>query len=87
MGREIILYTAEMCIDCQKLKALMDAEGLSYETRDIQQEHGHRAELEARTGKVGVPYLVMDGEWVRGYVAGQGYDEAYARRVLGLEIG
>lgn len=84
MEREIILYTAHMCTDCQKLKALMDAEGVVYAARDIQHAPEHRAELEARTGKLGVPYLVIDGEWVCGYIPGAGYDEAYARRVLGL---
>ena len=84
MKRNVVLYTAWMCTDCQKLKALMDAEGVHYEARDIQEDPAHREALERQTGKLGVPYLVIDDEWVCGYVPGAGYDEAHARKVLGL---
>ena len=39
---------------------------------------------EKKTGKQGVPHLVTDGEWVRGYEPGQPFSEAFARHILGL---
>jgi glutaredoxin len=84
MGQEIILYSATMCGDCQNLKAFMDANGVEYELRDIREQPEHAEELEARTGKQGVPYLVIDGEWIRGYEPGQPFSEAFARKTLGL---
>ena len=37
-----------------------------------------------KTGKEGVPYLVIDGEWIRGYEPGKPFSEAFARETLGL---
>jgi len=84
MARRVIVYSAELCGDCQKLKAFMDAHGIEYETRDIQAQPEHAQELEAKTGKCGVPYLVVDGQWVCGYEPGQPFSEAFARGLFGL---
>jgi len=84
MANEIFLYSAKLCGDCQKLKAFMDANGVEYEVRDIKEDSEHGRELEARTGKLGVPYLVIDGEWKRGYLPGQPFSEGFARDLLGI---
>lgn len=80
----IILYSAELCIDCQMLKAFMDRHGIEYELRDIKKDPKHARELEQTTGKLGVPYLVIDGEWVRGYDVGKPFSEDFARRLFGM---
>ena len=85
MAAEIIMYSAQLCGDCQQLKAFMDANGIAYENRDIKDDPAHAEELEQRTGKLGVPYLVIEGEWVRGYAPGQAFSEDFARGILGLE--
>lgn len=85
MSKEIVMYSAQLCSDCQKLKAFMDANDVPYETRDIKENPAYGEELEAKTGKLGVPYLVVDGEWIRGYQVGEPFSEAYARQILGLE--
>lgn len=85
MANKIIMYSAKLCSDCQALKAFMDAQGIAYETRDIKENPEYAKELEEKTGKLGVPYLVIDGEWVRGYQVGQTFSEAYARQILGLD--
>jgi glutaredoxin len=82
MAKNIIMYTASMCSDCQTLKAFMDSHGLVYETRDIQSDRDHRKVLEEKTGKAGVPYLVIDGEWKRGYEVGKPFSEDFARALL-----
>ncbi len=84
MDRKIIVYSAKLCGDCQLLKAFMDREGVAYETRDIRENPEHAEVLERETGKLGVPYLQIDGEWVRGYQPGQPFSEAFAREILGL---
>ena len=84
MPKEIIMYSAKLCGDCQALKAFMDAQGIPYETRDIKENPEYAQQVEARTGKQGVPFLVIDGEWVRGYQVGQPFSEDYARQILGL---
>ena len=84
MAKEIIVYSAEFCHDCQLLKAFMDKEGVDYIVRDIKVNPEYGDELEQKTGKLGVPYLIIDGEWQRGYVPGQPFSEDFARDLLGL---
>ncbi len=84
MNREVILYSARMCGDCQHLKAFLDANGVDYELRDIREQPQYAEELEQSTGKQGVPYLLIDGQWVRGYEPGKPFSEAFARETLGL---
>ena len=81
----IIVYSGKLCGDCQNLKAFMDARNLNYEERDIRETPAHGEELEAKTGKLGVPYLVLDGKWVRGYDPGKPFSDEFARRLFGLE--
>ncbi|GMW02152.1 MAG: hypothetical protein AMXMBFR84_32880 [Candidatus Hydrogenedentota bacterium] len=82
MQNSTVLYSARMCSDCQKLKAYMDANGIPYELRDIRENPDHAAELEAKTGKLGVPYLIRNGEWVRGYEPGMPFSEAFAESLF-----
>lgn len=84
MPKNIILYTAPMCSDCEKLKVFMDANGVAYESRDIKKNPAWEAELERETGKHGVPYLVVDGRWVRGYEPRTPFSDEFARKILGL---
>jgi len=83
LPNEVIMYTHAMCGDCQALKAYMDKKGIPHETRDIKENPAHGKELEEKTGKLGVPYLVVDGEWKRGYVPGQPFSEEFAKELLG----
>lgn len=82
MDREIVLYSAAMCGDCQLLKAFMDAEGIEYTLRDIRENLEHGEELERKTGKLGVPYVVINGEWIRGYDMGKPFSEEFARNLF-----
>jgi glutaredoxin len=84
MPKHVVLYTAPMCGDCEKLKTFMDAHDVPYELRDIKKDPAHARELERQTGKQGVPYLVVDGNWVRGYEPRTPFTEDFARRILGL---
>lgn len=82
MPTEIIVYSAQLCGDCQLLKAYLDEEGVDYETRDIRENREHGEVLEQKTGKLGVPYLVVDGEWKRGYQPGQPFCTTFAASLI-----
>jgi len=84
MEKEIIMYSAELCGDCQALKAYMDDKGVQYTVRDIKENPEHARELEEKTGKLGVPYLIVDGEWKRGYTPHEPFSEEFARDLLGV---
>lgn len=78
MNRRVVLYSGKLCCDCQSLKAYMDANSIEHEVRDIQENPDFAREVEERTGKLGVPYLVIDGQWVCGYQAGEPFSEEFA---------
>ena len=84
MAKKIIMYSAKLCGDCQRLKAFMAAHGIAYEERDIKANPQYARELDERTGKQGVPYLIIDGEWVRGYEMGKPFSETFARSLFDL---
>jgi glutaredoxin-like protein NrdH len=78
MPNEILFYSAPLCGDCQHLKQFMDAREIPYTVRDIKANPEYARELEERTGKQGVPFLVIDGEWKRGYDPGKPFTEEFA---------
>lgn len=78
MSRKIILYSAQMCSDCQKLKAYMDGQGIEYELRDVRENEAYAGQVEEHTGKLGVPYLVLDGKWVCGYDGAEPFTDKFA---------
>ncbi len=84
MPKQIIVYSAALCGDCQELKAFMDANGIAYENRDIREQPAYGKELEEKTGKLGVPYLQIDGEWIRGYQPGEPFSEDFVKGLLGI---
>lgn len=84
MAKDIVLYAAELCGDCQSLKRFLDDHEIAYSVRDIRRHPHHARELETQTGKLGVPYLVIDGKWVRGYEPGQPFSHEFARGLLGM---
>ncbi|MBF0197986.1 MAG: glutaredoxin family protein [Planctomycetes bacterium] len=78
----LIVYSAELCGDCQRLKAFLQEHNIPHENRDIRKNPAFGEELEERTGKLGVPYLVLDGEWKIGYEPGVGFTDSWARKAL-----
>jgi glutaredoxin len=65
-----------------KLKDYMDRNGINYELRDIRSNPAWAQELANNTGKQGVPYVVVDGEWRRGYEPGRPYSDEFAKKLL-----
>ena len=49
MPKEIILYSAQMCGDCQKLKDFMESKGVHFEVRDIRAHPEYAKEVEEKT--------------------------------------
>ena len=84
MSNDIVLYSAKMCGDCQNLKNFMDTNGIEYESRDIRENLEYGEELEKETGKLGVPYLKIDGNWVQGYEVAKPFSEDFAKSLFGL---
>ena len=84
MSKSIVLYSAALCGDCQLLKQFMHEHNIQFENRDIREHPEHGEVLKEKTGKLGVPYLLIDGEWIKGYQSGEPFSEEFARSLFGL---
>ena len=82
MKHDVVLYSAEMCGDCQKIKNYMESNGIDYELRDIQKNPAYADEVTEKTGKLGVQYLIIDGEWIRGYELDKPFSDEFARSLF-----
>ena len=79
---DVIVYSAKMCSDCQILKKWCDDRGVKYETRDIRENLEYGVELEKETGKLGVPYLKFEDEWIRGYDLTGPFTDAFIQEIF-----
>lgn len=62
------MYSTQWCPDCTRLKKFLKENGVTWDDVLIDEVDGAAQDLEAATGKRGVPYLkVNDNHWVRGY--------------------
>ena len=76
------MYTARWCGDCRRAKMWLDEHDIPYTSVDISLEENAGELLERQTGKRGIPYLVLDGEWIRGYTPGRGVDFSLYRELF-----
>lgn len=84
MNKHIVLYSAVMCSDCTKLKKFMEDRNLEFELRDIKENPDYAEEVRVNTGNLAIPYLVIDGEWVRGYELDKPFSEEFAESLFDL---
>ena len=60
------LYTAPLCSDCDRARALLERAEISFEELDLGRDLERCCQLEALTGGRSVPQLVPDGRAVGG---------------------
>jgi glutaredoxin len=72
-SRQIVLYSADWCGWCQKAKSHLDAKGVNYVIRDID-EARYLKELVSKTGQKGIPVLDVGGKIATGF-SPERYDE------------
>lgn len=80
--KKMIVYSAQICSDCQALKSWMDSKGIPYETRDIRQSPQHASDLKNAIGKEAVPHILVDGEWIRAYQVGKSFESDWAQELF-----
>ncbi|MFO1535463.1 MAG: glutaredoxin 3 [Thermoplasmatota archaeon] len=56
---EVILYTTTWCPYCVRAKALLRRKGASFREVNVEEVHGAREEMEARSGRMTVPQVFV----------------------------
>lgn len=74
---EVILYTTSWCPYCRQAKAFFESRGIPYTEYDIEKD----PEAAARQKQIGggVPFAIVNGEYISGYAPGA-YDAALRKR-------
>ena len=54
---EVKFYGADWCIDCRRSKALLNAEGVEFDMKDVEQSAELAAEAEAIAGRKNIPVI------------------------------
>lgn len=71
-GRQIVLYSAVWCGACKKAKKYLDAKGVAYTVRDVD-DPAIAEELLRKTGERGIPVIDVGGRVLTGFSA-KAYD-------------
>lgn len=62
---EVTFYGADWCSDCRRSKALLNAENVEFELRDVEQSAEFTSEAQALTGRTNIPVIKFaDGEFL-----------------------
>jgi glutaredoxin len=66
--KDVVIYTTSWCGWCRKTRQWLDAKGVSYVNKDIEDDPDAGAEMRELTGgDSGIPVVVIDGEVIQGY--------------------
>lgn len=63
----ITIYTTPTCPYCRALKQFLAERNVSYEERDVSRDRAAVQELMSRTGQMGVPVMLIDGQTIIGF--------------------
>ncbi|GHH96876.1 glutaredoxin family protein [Neobacillus kokaensis] len=66
MGKKVIVYTTNDCIECTMVKKVLTEDGIQFETRNISDNPKFQKEVE-KYGFLGVPVTVLENRAVKGF--------------------
>ena len=83
--KELKVYITSWCHTSEEALLFLDENNLPYEKIDIEKVKGAAEKLEEVTGKRGVPYFEIDGEWVKPYAPGLGFFRKEMKKYFEVE--
>lgn len=78
MQKKVEIYTTPACVYCKMAKELFMKHNIAYTEYNVASDAEKRNELIEKSGQMGVPLIVIDGEMVLGF------DEKKTRSLLGI---
>ena len=79
---KIILLMTAWCPDCHRAVEWLNKNKIVYEAINIEDNPEWAKKLEEKTGKRGVPYFIIDDEWVQGYEPGKSFQPSLIKKYL-----
>jgi glutaredoxin 3 len=76
--KKVEIYTTPTCSFCKMAKEFFQENNIEYTEYNVAEDAAKRDELIQKSGQMGVPVILVDGEIVTGY------DEEKLRSLLGL---
>lgn len=79
--KEVTIYSTPTCHFCHLAKDFFKEKGIKYTEHDVLADVAKRQEMMDKSGQLGVPVIVIDGQVT------VGFDQARIEALLGLNSG
>ncbi|UQD53662.1 glutaredoxin family protein [Bacillus methanolicus] len=66
MNKQVIVYSAQGCNECNMVKQMLTQEGIPFEVRDVLANPEYQKEVE-KFGFMGIPVTVVEDQAVKGF--------------------
>jgi glutaredoxin-like protein NrdH len=66
MNKQVIVYSAQGCNECNMVKQMLTQEGIPFEVREVLKNQEYQKEVE-KFGFMGVPVTVVADQAVKGF--------------------
>ena len=67
MDKDVIIYSTPTCHFCQMAKDFLKEKGIAYTEFDVAHDLERRQEMIQKSGQMGVPVIVVNGEKIVGF--------------------
>ncbi len=67
MAKEVKIFTTPSCVYCKMTKAFFEKNSVQYKEFNVASDIKAREEMIAKSGQLGVPVTLVDGEIVIGF--------------------
>lgn len=78
MDKKVLVYGTPTCPYCQQVKSYLKENNINFENFDVSQDKEKLAQMQDKSGQMGVPVIDIDGEII------QGFDREKLSQALGI---
>jgi len=65
--KKVVIYSTPACPYCKRAKDYLSKKGISYIEHNVAQDKDKTREMIQKSGQMGVPVIIIDGEVVVGF--------------------
>ncbi len=80
--KELRVYSTPWCPDCKRALSFLKEFKIPYTLVDIDKNEEAAHYLEKETGKKAIPHFYLDGQWIKPYTPGRGFNREDMRQLF-----